>query len=427
MLCTKRAVSRTLGLLAGALVAAGLNLPPVPAHAVPGRAGSGGPVADVMPTGPAEAGPRPGTLSVRSGDQNLVCDAPVDPYGGAATQIVYTTPGVTVRKYTKPGRTPLFVTRANLGGDGAKVRPGPLVRHGVSTLETLRDKFDGRGAYVATNGDFFDYGRTGAPLGPEITRGATPWAGSSTKQKALVLQRNSTATIANVWLSIPIATPKMTVHTDSFNTSVLPEDGIEVFSPLWGTGKRTYIRHSRQVREYVVRDNVVTAVHTSISNEPVPADGFIILAQGAAIGRLSYAGVRLHRPVATKAFPHTDAPEGLDSAIGVGMSLVAGGQYQGPVCSKDDAVARTAVGIMDGGRTMMIAVVQGQTDAAHDDFSGMTAQETTSLMYHLGATDAVMFDGGGSANIVTAGTGQLTLSPDGWDRLIPNGYGFWKR
>jgi exopolysaccharide biosynthesis protein len=109
------------------------------------------------------------------------------------------------------------------------------------------------------------------------------------------------------------------------------------------------------------------------------------------------------------------------------MSLVSGGQYQGPVCSKDDAVARTAVGFMDGGKTMIVAVVQGQTDAAHENFSGMTAQETTSLMKHLGATDAVMFDGGGSANVVTASTGQLTLSPDGWDRLIPNGYAFWKR
>ena len=427
MLCTHRAASRTLSLLAGVLVTAGLALTPSSAHAVPRRASSGGPVADVLPAGPAKAGPRPGTLSVRYGDQSLVCDAPADPYGAAATQVVYTTPGVTVRKYTKAGRTPLFVARANLGGDGAKVRPGPLVRHGVSTLETLRDKFAGRGAYVATNGDFFDYGRTGAPLGPEITRGATPWAGSSAKQKALVLQRNATATIANVWLSIPIATPEMTVHADSFNTSVLPEDGIDVFTPLWGTGKRIYIRHSQTVREYIVRDNVVTAVHTSISDDPVPDDGFVILAQGAAIGRLSYAGVRLHRAVATKAFPHTDAPDGLDSAIGVGMSLVAGGRYQGPVCSKDDAVARTAVGITDGGKTMIIAVVQGQTDAAHDDFSGMTAQETTSLMYHLGATDAVMFDGGGSANILTASTGQLTRSPDGWDRLIPNGYGFWKR
>ncbi|HVX46110.1 MAG TPA: phosphodiester glycosidase family protein [Mycobacteriales bacterium] len=413
--------------LAGLGAASADAQPDPPARVSPQTSGGELPSAAVMPTGPATPGPRPGTLSVRVGDQQLVCDEPSDPYGGATTQIVYTTPGVTVRKYSKDGRTPLYVIKANLGGPGAQVRPGPLVRSGVSTLQTLRDKFADRGAYVATNGDFFDWGRTGAPWGPEVTRGATPWSGRSAKQQALVIQQNNTATIADVWFSIPIATPKMTLHANSFNSFVLPKNGIDVLTPLWGSGKRTYISAPKPVREYIVRGNVVTAVHTSISNDPVPSDGLIILAQGDAIGRLSYAGVEQGKPVTAKAFPQTDAPDGIDSSIGIGMSLVAGGQYQGPVCSKDDAVARTAVGFMDGGKTMIVAVVQGQTDAAHEDFSGMTAQETTSLMKHLGATDAVMFDGGGSANVVTAKTGQLTLSPDGWDRLIPNGYAFWKR
>jgi hypothetical protein len=47
------------------------------------------------------------------------------------------------------------------------------------------------------------------------------------------------------------------------------------------------------------------------------------------------------------------------------------------------------------------------------------------------ASEAVMFDGGGSAGVVVSGSGdtinQYTKSADGWDRFIPNGYAFWRK
>jgi exopolysaccharide biosynthesis protein len=80
---------------------------------------------------------------------------------------------------------------------------------------------------------------------------------------------------------------------------------------------------------------------------------------------------------------------------------------------------------------MFVAVAQGQTDSAHHNFSGMTARECTALAYHMKATEAVMFDGGGSAGVVVSGANdavsQFTKSADGWDRYIPDGFAFWRR
>ena len=421
----------------GTLQAAGESVSPdavADAVGAPSPASSGqlAPSTESMPTGPVTAGAKPGTLvAVTPDGQKLPCATPGNPYGGAKTTPVFIRPGVTVRKYTKSGRTPMYVTSANLAGSGTKVRPGPLTRGAVTNLTTLRSKASGKHAYVATNGDFFHLGQDGSPYGAEVTRGGTVIKGISKAQTSLILQRDRTATIGTVRLTIPIKARKGTVHGQAWNSDYLPRDGIAVFTSSWGAGARKYLRPSQQLREFVVSGHKVVHVYKHITNVGIPKNGYIIEAQGRAVNRLRAIGVRRGAAVAAGKFLHTSAPHGVDTAIGVGMALVHKSRYQGPVCSQDNAVARTIVGIMPGGKRMFVAVVQGQTDSAHHNFTGLTARESTALAYHMGAAEAVMFDGGGSAGVISTGAygkiTQYTKSADNWDRLIPNGYAFWRR
>jgi hypothetical protein len=421
---TDRPATSNTGILSPSLVADAVG--------APSPASSGELPDNLMPTGPVTPGAKPGTLvATAPNGQKLPCAAPADPYAGATMQRVFIRPGVTVRKYTKAGRTPLYVTVANLSGPGATARPGPLMKGSVTNLTTLRNKITGSHAFVATNGDFFHLGQDGSPNGAEVTRGGTVQKGISKKQTSLIIQRNHTATIGTVWLSIPVKTRKGTLHAQAWNSDYLPRDGMAVFTPTWGDGGRQYLRPTQQMREFVVSQHTIVAVNKHITDTPIPKDGYIIEAQGRAVNRLRSMGAAQGAAIAASKFLHSSAPHGVDTAIGVGMALVHEGRYQGPVCSKDNAVARTIVGIMPGGKRMFIAVAQGQTDSAHSDFSGLTARESTALAYHMKASEAVMFDGGGSAGVVVSGSNdaisQYTTSADGWDRFIPNGYAFWRK
>src|SRR5262249_41172658 len=159
------------------------------------------------------------------------------------------------------------------------------------------------------------------------------------------IQKNHTATIGTVWLSIPIKTRKGTLHGQAWNSDYLPRDGMAVFTSAWGDGARKYLRPTQQLREFVVSRHQIIAANEHISGTAIPKGGYIIEAQGRAVNRLRSMGAARGAAIAAGKFLHSSAPHGVDTAIGVGMALVKDGRYQGPVCSKDNAVARTIVGI----------------------------------------------------------------------------------
>ena len=68
---------------------------------------------------------------------------------------------------------------------------------------------------------------------------------------------------------------------------------------------------------------------------------------------------------------------------------------------------RTAAGISNDGRRLILAVVDGRQPGYSD---GMTLRETATLMLALGARDAINLDGGGSSALVyRSADGSLRL------------------
>ena len=83
---------------------------------------------------------------------------------------------------------------------------------------------------------------------------------------------------------------------------------------------------------------------------------------------------------------------------------------------------RTAIGLSDNGKTLVLVVVDGR-DAP--GAVGMSLGELTDLMQSLGCTDALNLDGGGSSEMIVrdAGSGRLRVlnhPSDGRERAVAN-------
>jgi hypothetical protein len=83
---------------------------------------------------------------------------------------------------------------------------------------------------------------------------------------------------------------------------------------------------------------------------------------------------------------------------------------------------RTAVGIRDGGKTLVLCVIDGRKKGVA---VGMSLTETAEVMMRYGCTDAVNLDGGGSSmlGIRNPKTGQMEIKnnpSDGRERSVAN-------
>lgn len=86
---------------------------------------------------------------------------------------------------------------------------------------------------------------------------------------------------------------------------------------------------------------------------------------------------------------------------------------------------RTAVGIADSGKTLVLAVVDGRRAG---EAAGMSLTELAGLMLQLGCQDALNLDGGGSTELVLrdpqSGELQVVNRPsDGHERAVANALG----
>lgn len=84
---------------------------------------------------------------------------------------------------------------------------------------------------------------------------------------------------------------------------------------------------------------------------------------------------------------------------------------------------RTAVGLSEDRRTLILAVVDGRAASR----IGMTCAELGALMRELGAHDALNLDGGGSSTMWLSGAGVLNYPSDGTPRTVSNHLALYAR
>ncbi len=316
---------------------------------------------------------------------------------------------------TARGRVRLHLLRIAWEAPGVKV--DYLHPPTVQTTEPVRRTLNRTPRAIAgVNGDFFDIGDTGAPLGLGRARGdgllngidygwnAAFWFGRGGRPNIDVL--NMVATIT---------APDRTFSVTNVNSPQVKPGGIGIYTPKWGpaSGAGWTDGQRRDVRVVRVKDGRVVANRAGPLPDDVPIKGYYLIARGA-------------KPAATLAKLAVGTPLGARYGLPAAPPMaITGNQIllkQREVLAYDNREMhpRTAVGIDRDGKQILLLVVDGRQSFSR----GYTMVEIARQLRSIGAEDALNLDGGGSSTMVARHTGRLRVlnSPsDGRQRAVPNG------
>ncbi|MFC4858645.1 phosphodiester glycosidase family protein [Actinophytocola glycyrrhizae] len=345
-------------------------------------------------------------------------------------------PGVTLRSFDRYGPDAFTGAPTWLQGDTLTVdlTKGTTVDYlfpgQVAKGEPLSTIANRAGAVAAVNGDFFDINNSNAALGVGIRDGEliqSPDAESTWRRSAAIFTEDGAGGIGEVFFQGTITTPEGQVPLDGVNKPILAEDGIEAFTPLWGTYCRCRATQgATAVAEVEVRDNTVVAVRDTAGDGAIPADSMILVGRDAAAATLS--ALEPGDAVSIDYRARTADEQKIHAAVNGRQLLVVDGVAQkASQGNNTPAAPRTALGFSKDGRKMFLLSADGRQPAFAE---GLGLDELAGMMVELGAWSAVNLDGGGSTTIVArepgATTAQLENRPsDGAERNVPNGLGLF--
>ncbi|WP_369269599.1 phosphodiester glycosidase family protein [Streptomyces sp. R11] len=333
-----------------------------------------------------------------------------------------------------------------------RVRLDLLHPGAVAARATISEQAGAQGAVAGVNGDFFNISEvqhpgvqaTGASVGPAIARGtalkgAVPTGQrfgpalppGTTTEDVFGLGVDRRARLDDLSLDGSIRTPEGRLPLRGFNQYALPVGSIGAFTAQWGSVSRVRATCgtdtdraapcSTDTYEVTVRRGRVVSTADTPGSGPIAPDTTVLVGREAGAQQLRkfYAGERVtvrHRLVASK----SRVP--FRFALG-GYPVLDDGQPLPGLDNRASAV-RTAVGIADNGRRLLLLALDG----APEYRTGLTIAEVASVMRELGSVDAFSLDGGGSSTLVARAPGAGAVSvrnhpSDGVERPVPNGIG----
>ncbi|MER5835376.1 phosphodiester glycosidase family protein [Streptomyces sp. NPDC002130] len=361
-------------------------------------------------------------------------------------------PGVTYEEFdieAAKGVTHAHVLRVDLGNP--RVRVDLLYPGAVAARARVSAMADTQGAVAGVNGDFFNITETqhpgveatGASVGPAIADGRTLKAAvpkgqrfgpelppGTTTEDVFGVGTDGRARLDRLALAGSVRTAGARLPLGGLNQYALPVGSVGAFTSEWGSVSRVRATCgtdtdraapcSTDTYEVTVRDGTV------VSAADTPGSGPIAAGTTVLVGRES--GAQQLRKFSTG--EPVEVEHGLVAADGDAYRLALGGypvlSDGQPLPGLDDTTSavRTAVGIADDGRRVLLLALDGA--AAYR--SGLTIAEVAATMRNLGAQDAFSLDGGGSSTLVARKPGASTVSvrnhpSGGAERLVPNGIG----
>ncbi|MFS3127601.1 phosphodiester glycosidase family protein [Nocardioides sp. Bht2] len=327
-------------------------------------------------------------------------------------------PGVTYRRWVRTderGPARIHVVRIDLRTKGLKVAaigaPSVAGRQEMSTM-VKQNK-----AIAGINGDFFDIGNTGAPLGVAT-------AGARLRHGPVAGWNNAIYKVNGRWAvgELPVVA-KVLKHPELVVTNVnspqVAKGGLGVYTSAWGvTPGRAVTGGQRIVRQVVLRNGRVVS-NTRKLSVGKPIRGTVLIGRGRSATKLAplKVGKKVRVSKRLKGRP-TVAISGDKPLLIDGVRRVIDNVTLHP---------RTAVGIDRDTKSMYWVVVDGRTASSR----GFSMVELANLMIELGVEDALNLDGGGSSTMVARSkSGKLSVRnrpSDGRQRVVPNGLGVFVR
>lgn len=325
-------------------------------------------------------------------------------------------PGVTYSTWTQvdargPIRAHLLAVDPSAPGVGIDYL-GP---DHVAETAPVKTMLDADSAAVAgVNGDFFDIGRTGAPLGVgQAKSGKVIHGGTEGWNSTFYVDRAGQPQIGELPIVAKVR-KRPRLEITGLNQPYVPRGGIGVYTKAWGKtdGYTMTQGQRRHIRVVWVRKNRVVKVR-KVLKEDRQIRGQILVGRGAGAkqlkklkpGRKVVIRTRLQgRPMM--------AISGDRPLIDDGIIKVVDNRVMHP---------RTAVGIDRDTDQILLLVIDGRSSASR----GYTMVELANLMIDLGADEALNLDGGGSSTMVArdvTGANQVLNTPsDGAQRWVANG------
>ncbi len=329
--------------------------------------------------------------------------------------------------------------------DLTQARIGLLWPGKVAQTATTTAQADRLGAVAGVNGDFFNVGQTGAPVGPAIVDGhalkaAVPGAQrygptrppGTDNEHVFGITSDGMPTVTTLDLDGTATTPEGSFDVEGLNQYAIPVDGVGVFNADWGSQSRERATCgtdtdrngpcSTQTAEVEIVDGVVTRVSDEPGSGQIDADATVLVARDDGVAHLD--GLAVGDSVSLDHDLVSGDGSTLQTAIG-GLVLIMDGTELTLDDSASTLAPRTAVGSSADGSTLYMVAVDGRSGSS----VGATLQSMADIMQDLGATqDVINLDGGGSTTLVAREGDSTTTSvrntpSDGSQRSVPNGLG----
>ncbi len=303
-----------------------------------------------------------------------------------------------------------------------------MISHG----ETLSSMARRTGAIAGVNADYFDIGQTNQPLNLVVRDGAllrTP-----SKRIVLAVHRDHTVKFERASFTGTVA----------YGTTTVPLTTINEWPPQGGAG---FLNAAYGLRKDAPGVRVCDLVPDDATHRPTDIAGTYRVAAiespgsqtqdatSAVVGpQLAFgpAALAIATPPAvgdavTIAANLTPPIDDLRAAVGGGPLLVTGGAVTSDPFAPAPEETNTRFPVSGAGTTGDGELLLASVDGRQSDLSiGLTRPQFAAFWLGLGATDAMAFDSGGSAETVARVLGDSTVSvigspSDGEERAVADG------
>ncbi|MBC9727228.1 phosphodiester glycosidase family protein [Streptomyces sp. TRM68367] len=374
------------------------------------------------------------------------------PAGAAPNGAGRIAPGVTYEQFdirASKGVTHAHVLSVDLSDP--HVRVGLLYPGAVAARATVSRLADAQGAVAGVNGDFFNITETqhpgveatGASVGPAIAQGRALKAAvpdgqrfgpalppGTTTEDVIGVGTDRLARLDRVVLDGSIRTPAGELPLRGLNQYALPVGSIGAFTSQWGSVSRLRAvcgtdtdraaPCSTDTYEVTVRHGRVASAADTPGSGPVAPGTTVLVGREAGAQQLRKFAVG--EAVEVRHALAAASRVAYEFVVG-GYPVLRGGQPLPGLDGVTSAV-RTAAGIADGGRRLVLLALDG----APPYRTGLTIAEVADVMRTLGSVDAFSLDGGGSSTLVARAPGAAAVSvrnhpSGGAERPVPNGIG----
>lgn len=328
----------------------------------------------------------------------------------------------------------ITVTKVDLNNPYAEVRPIYGKAGTFAEKQTITEMAKESGAIAAINSDFFTL-KNRTPFGITLDKGELVSSmGRLPYWVSLGITNDRTAIIERFTYQGKVTAPNGStyviqgVNKEEYQSAgyASHRDQVNLYTPAFGPRSLGLLAGYENYVEVVVENQVVKEVRIKQPAATIPREGYVLWGHGSG-GKFLQESFKVGDSVQVSSSTLTSTTGlVLDSAMAGHILLVDNGTALAPsVSSIRGTVARSAAGITQDGKTLLLVAVESSSRSR-----GMELTELAQLMKELGSYRAFNLDGGGSTTMAARKLADTEITllnqpQGGTQRKVPTGIGIF--